>query len=332
MIRTTLGDAKEPSSGIQTILGICPTDARFTGYVNRAQKALLERGRWWGTIVREQLCVNKGCLTWPRHVATIESVALCKEPIPIFNQWYEFQGNSDGILPNDCACSLGMVDRGMAVTFDEISGTDKLLRFYHTVAADVGKKILVQGYDANNIFIRTVIDGVMSDGFQMTLTSPFVDSTFTVTRITGIQKPLTDGLVRLYQVDQTSGDEIPLGLYEATETKPWYRKTFLSNLCHLCTGSGCTLKQVNVIVKLEYIPARVDTDWLIIPNLEAIRTMIQSMKKREDNLELESLALEKAAIRELNHELRTHTGDRVSINVPIFGNGRIQSRREFNVV
>jgi hypothetical protein len=331
MIRTTLADAKDPSSGIQTVLGICPADARFTGYVNRAQKALLDRGRWCGTIVREQLCVSNGCLTWPRHIATIEMVDVCKAPVPMHNQWWEFMGNSAGLQPSDCSCSLRMVDRGMAVTFADISGTNKKLRLYYTEATDIGKTILVQGYDENNVFIRTVIGGVMSDGFEMTLADPFVESTFTVSRITGIQKPLTDGLVRLFQVDSDSGDQLPLGVYEPTETKPWYRRSYLSNLPTACGSCGCSDKQVNVIVKLEYIPARVDTDYLIIPNLEAIRTMIQSMKKREDNLELESLALEKAAIRELNHELRTHTGDRISINVPIFGDGRIDNRHAFNI-
>lgn len=320
MYRPTLADAKARSSGIERVLGLCADDPRFTDYVNMGLRTLLNRGRWWGTYERRVLCVSNGCLTWPRDVASIELTALCKSPIPIANQWYEFLGMSDGIRPNDCSCGgVMMYDRGMSATFSDLSGA-KILRLYYTVASDIGKKVRLFAKDANGVVIRTIIDGVMQDGFELTLASPFVESAFTVTGAITLQKPKTDDLIRLFSVD-TAGTQTALGIYQATETKPWYRRSFLDGLSHACCSSGCTDKQVNAIVKLEFIPVELDSDWLIIPNLDAIRYMIQSIKHREQDDAAKAVESEKAAIRELNHDLRTHTSDRVEINVSLFGRG-----------
>lgn len=325
---TTLAQAK--ASRIPTVLGICASDQRFISYLNEAQLALISRGRWWGTIQRAQFCVYDGCLTWPREVAAIERVAVCRNPIQINSLWYEFTQNLAHIdrcaSCNNCGgiglgCGhLRMDGRGTAATFRDWSG-GKIIRIYPTHSSDVGKRILLQGYDQNKIWIRTQSSGQWIDGEYVTLALPFVDSVSQFhTRIESVQKDQTNQRVLLFAHDSTANTDIAIAIYQPSEFNPQYQRSYIPGLGGGCEDAdGNCVKTVEAVVKLEYVPAQIDTDWLVIGNLNALKHWCQSIKAREDHDELQALALEKAAIRELNHELRTHNGDRTEVFIDIGG-------------
>lgn len=324
MISHTLADAR--ASSIPRVLNVCSTDVKVRDAVNEAQRRLLNRGRWWGTYQTIQLCVTDGCLTWPRQVAHVEKLNICNTPVPVRNGWYETLENSAGQLPGDGCGQLQAVPRGTSPFFSDILGLNKTLRVYPTHQSDVGKRILFQGYDQNMIWIRTEetvgTTTTWIDGFYITLAMPFVDSPMAVRAITGVpKKDITNELVRVYEHDTVLGTDRALAIYEPSETTPCYVRSFIDPLCAARCGTTCSqIRSVTALVKLAFIPAMVDTDFLIIGNLDALELMVQSIKERRDSFRIEAIESEKAAIRELNHELRTHTGDKTHVQVSVFGN------------
>ena len=75
MNRLTLGPVK---TTVARVLGICAADA--IDYVNRAQERLLYPMKSVGTYGRYRVCVNEACITLPRELETVESVAICNTP------------------------------------------------------------------------------------------------------------------------------------------------------------------------------------------------------------------------------------------------------------
>lgn len=317
-MRTTLADAKHPASGIARVLNLSPDDDRFTAYVNESERRLVTRLKSFGTVTRYQICATEGCITWPRHIAAIEAAAVCDNPIPIRNGWFESLENGYG-LQGDADCSncnggLQLYDRPNACVFADIRGTDKVIRVYADVAEDADAKILLQGYDENNNWIRTEPNGAGNgwvDGEYVSISTVATDSTKTFSAITGVQKPATNGVVRLYEYDTATTVQRAIAVYEPDETRPWYRRSLIGGLSAISNDSDCETKTVTVWVKLDFIPVVNDTDWLVIGNLPAIKDMCQSIRKAEANLFEEATAWEARAVNELQKELRHYRGDGV---------------------
>lgn len=311
-MRSTLGNAKQPSSGISRVLNLDPSDDRFLAYLNEAQQRLITRMKSWGTVQHYQICVTNGCLVWPRSVAAIEAISVCNSPITIRNGWFEFLETGPG-LQGDGTGSCGgcgglqLYDRGTTCTFADIIGVNKKIKIYADVAEAAGAKILLQGYDENYNWIRTLVAGVWTDGEYVSISTTPVTSVNFFSSLTGVQKPITNGFVRGYEYDTTLLTQRAIAIYEPDETNPSYRRSLIAGLSNV-SGGACETKTVNAIVKLDYVPARVDTDWLVIGNLPALKDMCQSLRKAENNLFEESAAWEARAVRELDKELHHKNG------------------------
>lgn len=327
MARYTLADAKNTAiSRIPMVLNLPGTDPRFVRYLNSCQAQLVMRGeKFWGLYGRFLVCLS-GCgeLTWPRQFAAIEAVDVCGVPVTIRNQWFEFMENGPGLQQNqNCnttnvnGCTqlcngTQLFDRGTACAFEDIIGTDKKILVYSDVAETAGAKILLQGYDENNNWIRTQSGGQWIDGEYVDLAvSPGTLSTHFFTSLVAVQKPSTNGPVRLYEYNTTAATQRAMAYYEPDETRPVYRRSFIGGINRPSTGSSCTTIPVNVMAKLEFIPALRDNDWLMIGNLEALADMCQSIKKMENNLFQEAQAWESSAIAKLQRELRHYSGSGV---------------------
>lgn len=322
------------SSRIPQVLGMCSDSDKLVSYVNEAMQRLIVRGRWNGSFQRIRICSDSGCITLPRQIAAIHEMAVCGMPVSIRNQFWEFLMNGLGVQwdksESSCSCpGPNFIDRGWFPTYADIIGT-KTLRLYASVLTDYGKRILVQGYDSNNQWVRTLDSGVYIDGYYMTLADPFTDSEFTFTSITGIQKPETDGNVLLYEVN-SSGDQRQLGVFEPDETVPHYRRYFMKNSGGLCDTSCCNnTVTFTGIAKLEFIPVVNDTDYLFIDNIPALKEMCQAIRMSEMDTaqsQAQALVYEKRAIRELNHEKLTYNPeDQTAIGCHVFGSARLNKR------
>ena len=219
--------------------------------------------------------------------------------------------------------SLLLVDRGEACLFSDLTGTDKKLRLYTTVAGDAGETVLLQGYDENGDWIRTQIGSTWTDGEQVTLTATYVETTNFFSSLMAAQKPETSGNVKVWERDTTKSTERLVGEWEPTETRPRYRRSLIPGLSTTNTGN------VTVVGKLRYIPAKVDTDWLLIPSVPALKLMVMAVRKEENNLIEEAEGYEFKAVRVLNELLHQYLGDGMvpvpRIQSTAFGGGEVQN-------
>lgn len=311
-MKLTLGDIK---TNIARQLSMSGTDSRVVDYINEAQQRLMYKGGWPGTFAKFAVTNTNGMITWPRQLETIESVAVNDAPGIIRNEWYEFLESGPGLLDSKDADAMTLLDRGEAPTFSDLSGTDKKLRLYVTATLDAGKSVLVQGYNEDGDWIRTLDSATNTyyDGEKLTLTSSYVDSTNFFTEVSAVQKPLTEGSLKLYELNTADSTQRVVAEYQPTEQRPTYRRSLIPGLPDSSTHT------VTVTGRLRFIPARVDTDWLHISYEAAIKEMVASIRKAENNLPKEALIYEKRAVGLMQDQLLHHLGDG-AVAVPRFQN------------
>lgn len=274
----------------------------------------MNRGRWWGTVAKALFCVTNNCLAWPREVATIEAVKVCGYNVPVRNLWYEFRSFSGAISPDEldqCSSDLQLIDRGMSPTVSDISGTSKKVIAYATNPSDEGKRILVQGRDENNNWVRTTDGASTVDGEYLTLSCTGTVSThYFDGGITGIQKDETLYEVLLYQYG-TSAERL-LGRYQPDEINPMYRRSYLSGtLPCCCTTSG--MARVEALVTLQHVPVKNDFDWFILQNESALKLGALSIKLEETGDTSRAEVEFQKAIRELQRQLDKMTGQKYTV-------------------
>jgi len=315
----TLGDTQVATGPIARVAAYCPTSAEFISLINQAQRKLLRRGDWSGTVVPIYVCVSNGCVVWPGYVQEVRRINMCNRTIPVRNMWYEF-------LDRGPSCQwrgwLGMesklADQGRTSVFQDIQGDGRTVRAYARCQADLGKTVTVFGLDNNNQILQTKNqDGSWSLGVVLTLQTPFASTSTFVRSIDYILKDPTSCPVDLYAYNATTNLLEDLAHYEPSETRPSYSKTRLMASAPSCgTGTfippqGCcgAVRSVVALVKLRFIEAQNPTDLLIIDNEDALQMMVQSLKAREKNDVALARALENEAVFELNRELENNSDD-----------------------
>lgn len=335
-------------SRLPRVIGACAADAaRIAEYGNSAENQLLmakEAGEesWFGTWAEISFGVSRSnpYVTLPRQIARLESVNICNRPIPVNNQFVEYLQFGNGRFPKNfsgslsCGQPLQVYSRNNAVTFTDLTTPPQLLVAYIGDAADVGKRILFQGLDNNNVTVYSQDGFNRVIGIFLTFESPFVSSPFPFNRLLGIQKDVTNAPVQIFQMDPSTGAQVLLLTMEPGETTANYRRYYMNPLpltcCHTIPSSPETV-QVTAIAKLEHIPVQYDTDYFVIQNLEAMIEQCSSIRYSEvDTTEAKAMSSErhKQAIRMLNGEL-TH---RLGLNEPAvifrpFGSARLSRQK-----
>lgn len=322
MIRKTVANAKDPTQcGIAAVANVSPSDDRFLALLNLATQNLVQTGEmYYGSHQRIQFCVTDGCIVLPRQIASVESAAVCDHPIPIRNRFFEWLETGIG-LQGDGRCgssSCGgnqFIDRGLACAFADIIPDAKKIKVYADIAESAGAKILLQGYDDSDQWITTETSpgsGVWIDGEYVAISTTPSTSTKFFSSLVAVQKPITNGPVRLYELNTVDSTQRAIAVYEPDETNPSYKKMFLSGLngsgCCGCEGDDEGTFQVTVMAKLEFIPVRRDADWLLIGNFSALESEVQSILKRRNNLAEESLTWHAMAVQTLRQEARHYLG------------------------
>lgn len=321
-------------------LNLGPTDDRLLKYVNEACERFFWKGEnFWGLTQRFAMCVRNNCVTLPRQVAAIESIWVCGQPLTIRNQWFESLASGPGLQSNrrgNGSCSTGncsgnngwlydwnsswgnTYDRGQACTFRDIVGVNKKVRVYADVAEAEGAVINLQGYDENGIWIRTEPDGEGTgwiEGENVAISTTPTNSTKIFSNLVAVQKPITNGNVRLYTYNTDDATQIAIAVYEPSETLPTYRRVFIPGLeCVQCCndldeeGEACELKKIDLIGRMEFIPAQVAADWILPACPSAIKDMVQSIRLMENNNPEEAMVCEARALSQLKSQLRHYLG------------------------
>lgn len=323
-MKATLADVRR--SRFPTVIGKCKDDPAVAEVCNECIQRLINAGGetgFWGSWVRVAFTISRAnpYITLPRTLARIINLDVCRTPINLHNEFYEFLPGAVGLQGvSTCADWCGTVEgfeRGTFPTMVDLTTTNNRLRAYLSDLRDVGRRVLVQGLDQNSLQIYSN-DGLNTvDGFYMTLASPMVDSGFIVTQIQSIQKDITYGDVVLKQVDATTGDEVTLARYAPDETNPSYRRYYVSNVP--LPGTSVT---VTAMAKREFIPVFRETDQLLIGNIPALIEEAQSLRYSE--MDVPNAASMDArhhakAIKLLQNELRHEMGEqRIAVAVDRF--------------
>ena len=316
---------------LYSLLGLCQGNMPgIADIVNAAQQQLLydpaaSDESWWGTWaeVAFNVSISAPYITLPRHIARLESVVICNQPVALSNQFFEYLRFGNGRMSQDrCDCNNQLTaayTRNNAVTFTDLSSAPQYLRMYITDARDVSKRVLLQGTDANGKVIYSTDNTLEVTGIFVNLETPFATSTLTFESISGIQKDITYGQVEFYQVDPTTGDESLLLTMEPSEETASYRRYYFDKLpCGCCVDSSSNEDsnvQVNAIAKLEFIPVQVDTDYCLLQNAEAIIEgcqMVHYMTSDTPSAKSFGELHRRRAIKLLNGELGHYEG----VNVP----------------
>lgn len=303
------------------------TSDQFISLVNAATRQLMRRGSWWGTVQPMQGCVYDHCIVWPRRVEAVLALnSECGRFSQPANRWFQFldwRGDHWKNLYHSWRGHRGSfvnISDGNLPVFNPIPcGQPRYVRFYISNPTDEGKEIVIFGRDGGDqVIYGTRSDGTYQEGLVLPLSLPYATSPMQFNSISRVFKNPTLGPVRGYQVD-TGGVQYDMAYYEPDEFSPDYVRTKVGHL-------GCGY--FTALVKLAFVPVKYPTDLVLIENLDALRDMMFSIKKKEAGDLASAAALEKSAIRELNYEMRSRYPDeQFIVNWRPFGSDNLNNYR-----
>ncbi len=275
------------------VLGLCADNVpAIAAAANAAQEQLLYdkaagEESWNGSWAEIAFSVSRTSpfATLPRDIARLEGVTVCDQVVPLNNQLVEYLRFGNGRMStNRCRCpnDLGVYARNNAITTTDLTA-GQYVRAYLTNAQDVGKRVLIQGNDSNDLPVFSQSNLIRVTGLFLALDTVPVTTDITFNSLSGIQKDQTAGQVQIYGVDATTGTETLLLTMQPSETTAWYRRYFFSDLpCSCCpTSSTEGTVTVRAIAKMELIPVITDTDYLLLQSKEALIEEGMSIRLQE---------------------------------------------------
>lgn len=270
----------------------------------------------------------------PREIARLIVMGVCESPVHIRNGFYEYLNYGSGLQPKTCRASgcgstFQAFERDSVFTFTALSGT-KTIRIYPNDTRDSGKRVLIQGKDANGQTILSTNPGsaLTAPGEYAVLQFPFVDTANIFSTIEGIQKDQTYGQVLLTQVDPVTLVESALSTMEPTEGTALYRRYLINgipntNLC--CQGLGTV--QIRAEGRLDFMPVANETDYLTIPNIPALIEECRSIRASRIDTPAaaqQAVIFHARAIALLNGQLDLYYGKtNTAVKVPIWGSNKL---------
>jgi hypothetical protein len=107
-----------------------------------------------------------------------------------------------------------------------------------------------------------------------------------VTNIDSVIKQPTQGNVTLYEYDPASDTRRLLAVYEPNDTNPRFRRSLVVNFnnhwgCNANNSTSPKYHQLDVLVKLEFIPVVNPWDFLLIDDWDALTFAVQAIKAEE---------------------------------------------------
>ena len=329
MQRLRLYDMRQ--TDLPEAIGLCVGDVpNLARAVNRAQLSLLHCKEMttgpgpFGSWAEIEFTVSRSqpTVVLPREIARLDMIDVCGRPVQVNNPLWEYLRYGNGRMTHDqnrrrrCLPTMAY-SRNNAVTQVELSTTPQLLSVYITNPADIGKRILLQGLDNTGtpIYSQDVLNQVA--GVFVPFAFPFATAPMEFSKITGIQKDVTDGQVQVFQVDPNTGAQVLLLTMEPGEETAWYRRYHLDplpwNCCHRPSFDPTqNFVRCTAIAMLDHIPVTVDTDYLLIQEPNALILEAQAIRmSKNDNAQArtQSEIYHKEAVRLLIGESSRNYGE-----------------------
>jgi hypothetical protein len=308
--------------------GVCSDNPDLALAINESIERLIDSGKWVGTVRKIAFCHTAGLLTMPRDVETILEASDCGAPISVNNMWFEYLSGGPFQLSQ---CNQGwpaMVERGdnYCTAFD-ITG-NMLVRIYNDLSQDNGKAILLQGVNSDGNRVQTVNMGEVVDGEILIYNNATPPVTTVVwSNIEAIQKTLTTGPIRLYQVDPvTLENKGLLVILHPNDTIPSFRRYYYGACQNsICNGDGTSTpryRPLTFLCKMRHTALVQDTDIVPITAAGAIKNMVMALWMERNNQLDMATQYETRAVQCLQNELKQSLGSQVKLNsrVPGFGN------------
>lgn len=340
-------------SRLPKLIGACANDLpRIADFANAVEQRLLyckEAGDegWYGTWAEMAFSISRTnpYLTLPRQVARMELTTVCERPVELQNQFYEYRQFGNGRLPKTWlkSCRQPLIQgyqRNPVPTKVDLPNPPQWIACYLTDIADRGMRVFVEGIDSATgepVYSYTSQNRV--GGAYVTLDAPYAwannDSGDKIpfSSITGLQKDITEGAVQVFAIDPTTGNQTLLTTLEPSEEVASYRRYYFDQLPLSCCGNSgnATTLGITAIVKLEPIPAMIDTDYMILQCKEAFIEEGMAIRYRSaDTTAAKQMGADchQSAVRFLNGELRHYLGqDSPAVNFRPFGSADLNKRR-----
>ncbi len=295
----TLGQVK--NSSVASIAGVNVGDPQFTTYVNDAVRQLMDLGNggsrgWWGTVQAINGTAVDGCFVWPANVQTVLGIECLKGVMPIKNFWYDFAPLDDNHRNwarhwND---KPAVVFSGTTCLFKSISNTPTKIKVIADNSQDNGKTITIYGTDSNGVEVYSLrADGTTQRGLLLTIgSSTGGDITASVmSQVTEIQKDLTISRLRLYAYNATDGIGDLLAEFAAGDVNPKFLYSRVMGPIYF--------QPITALVKIGFSGVTQDADIIVLDNVDAIKSMVQSIRSREAGKYETADQQEKDALRRL---------------------------------
>jgi hypothetical protein len=326
MIRARYSDFQDQMARVAGTTGMSPTDPRVMDQTNLAIQELMDEADWPSLVARLQFNITKPRIVVPSDFDRILYLTINRTPLPMQSPWYEFIGDGPdyldspyGVPPSDSSAQalinrfVGVLDREQMATFEDVpqDGNTYLPTIYGTAneltAGNPNRPVLVlQGYDNNNNWIRTISasSGTWIDGMELPIngdTPPYASQgTIPISQVTAITKPVTNGYVNLYATN--GSNNVFLGSYAPQDTVPYYRSYRIPGL-----NEG-TKYQVVARLRRRFRPIVSPADFLLITNLPALVTMLQAIYYREAKDLQNYTAYKQTAVDILRKEAKAYIG------------------------
>lgn len=260
--------------------GVPADDPRVIMRINEAMERLMVSGHYVGMTQELTICSQSQCFTLPRQIESVQEIFILDQSLDVNDGWYSVENPATYVDP-DFLNDVVLVDRGEHPTIFDICTPGKLI-VYSQFTEAAGDVIRIFGLDPTGNEIYTLQNGVYAPGELITLSISGVTSVNVYSKITNMQKPVTVGPVRVYEVDPNNGsNHIMLAILDPSERVPSYRRYFCADIPAIAASDPPV--RIRVTGKRRYLPVTQDTDFLILSNVSALRLEMMSLEREDGN-------------------------------------------------
>jgi hypothetical protein len=278
---STYNDIKDQIARVASSAGLTAESDRLKARITAIQNRLGYKGKWDGCMDQLEFAVYDRLITLPLEYETLEGVAVSDNPLPMMPKWYEFLDHGPGPQDDNPWVNV-VIRRGFSPVVRQSYDEARVVRAFASVDERVNGEtvnIRVLGYDENDVWVRTEVDGVWQDGENLALNGHlaenWAESVTKFKRITRIDKPVTNGAVELWFMDP---DETLYfaGRYEYHTTNPKFAQYVVPSL-----GTTIQTTLVKALCRRKIRPVVSGDEELIFDNLEAYRLGLMAMAREE---------------------------------------------------
>jgi hypothetical protein len=260
--------------------GVPADDPRVLQRLNEAMERLMVSGHYVGMTQELTICTMQQCFTLPRQIESVQEIFILDQSLDVNDGWYSVENPATYVDP-DFLNDVVLVDRGEHPTIFDICTPGKLI-VYSQFTEAAGDMIRILGLDTTGNEIYTMQNGVYAPGELIALSISGTVSVNTYSKITDMQKPVTNGPVRIYEVDpNNASNHIMLAILDPSERVPSYRRYFCNDIPVIEAGDPPV--RIRVTGKRRYLPVTQDTDFLILSNVSALRLEMMSLEREDGN-------------------------------------------------